>query len=44
MLPLLFTTSAGAITIDFIDLTEKSGGLGESSWSTLSATDHVDLN
>jgi hypothetical protein len=44
MLPLLFTTSAGAITIDFIDLTEKSGGLGESSWSTLSATDHPDLN
>ncbi len=44
MLPLLFTASVGAATIDFIELTEMSGGLGESSWSTLSATDHVDLN
>jgi hypothetical protein len=44
MLPLLFATSAGAATIDFIDLTEKAGGLGESSWSSLSASDHPDLN
>ena len=44
LLTLLFSSQAGAVTFDFIDLTEKAGGLGESSWSSLSATDHPDLN
>jgi hypothetical protein len=40
----LTATNANAVIFDFIDLTEKAGGLGESSWSTLSASDHADLN
>lgn len=44
LLSILFSSQASAVTINFIDLTEKAGGLGESSWSTLSATDHPDLN
>jgi hypothetical protein len=40
----LTATNANAVIFDFINLTEKAGGLGESSWSTLSATDHADLN
>ena len=41
---MLFSSQASAVTFNFIDLTEKAGGLGESSWSTLSAADHADLN
>ncbi len=37
VLPLLFVSlNASAITVDFIELTEGTGGLGESSWATLS--------
>ena len=36
-LPLLFVSlNASALTVDFIDLTQGSGQLGESSWATLS--------
>ena len=44
LMAVLATTNVGAGIINFIDLTEKMGGLGESSWSTLSASDHPDLN
>jgi len=44
LLTLLFSAQAGAVTFNFIDLTEKLGGLGESSWSSLTAADHPDLN
>ena len=44
LLMTLFSAQASAGTIDFIDLTEKTGGLGESSWSALTAADHPDLN
>jgi hypothetical protein len=44
LLMAFFTTNASAVIFNFIDLTQKAGGLGESSWSTLSASDHADLN
>lgn len=40
----LSSAKANAVIFDFIDLTESAGGLGESSWTTLSASDHADLN
>jgi hypothetical protein len=36
LLTLLFSSQAGAVIIDFIDLTEGAGNLGESSWASLS--------
>ena len=44
LLVMLFSSQASAVLIDFIDLTQKAGGLGESSWASLSASDHPDLD
>ena len=43
-LVMLFSSQASAVTFDFIDLTQNGSGLGESSWLSLSASDHVDLD